>query len=467
MFMSLKLRKHSIRSIGLTLCLLCAAHYAAAQPPTEPQTQELLNGLKILFWPTPGSPEVLVKLRVHSGSAFDLAGKSGEMALLGDVLFPDPATIEYFTEQMSGRLAVNVNYDSMTITMRGKAEELDNMLEVLRNAILATQLSPEVIARVRDARIKMLRDTSISPSVVADRAILVRLFGDFPYGRPSAGSPEDIARVDRADLMLARERFLNSNNATLAIVGAINQTRALRTLKQLFGGWRKSDQSIPSTFRAPKPPDGKILLVGTPSPTAELRLAIRGFSRSDPDGLLSDVVAQIALNRWQAQTPNAGKTPVFVRSERYTLPGIFVLGAAVENKNVVKTIDTITRILDSLVATPVTAAELKQALDAVVVENAGTPRDLDSRPDRWLDKETYRLSSDPPISLLSTSSSDVQRVATRLFKNAAVATVIAGEVDQLKPILQGQVQFEVLGETTAPAAAPKPPSKPGPNNPPR
>ena len=187
--MSLKLRKHSIRSIGLTLCLLCAAHYAAAQPPTEPQTQELLNGLKILFWQTPGSPEVLVKLRVHSGSAFDLSGKSGEMALLGDVLFPDPATIEYFTEQMSGRLAVNVNYDSMTITMRGKAEELDNMLEVLRNAILATQLSPEVIARVRDARIKMLRDTSVSPSVVADRAILVRLFGDFPYGRPSAGSP--------------------------------------------------------------------------------------------------------------------------------------------------------------------------------------------------------------------------------------------------------------------------------------
>jgi zinc protease len=467
MLMPPKLRKHSIRWIGMTLCLLFAVHYAAAQPPTEPQTQELLNGLKILFWPMPGSPEVLVKLRVHSGSAFDLAGKSGEMALLGDALFPDPETIEYFTEQMGGRLAVNVNYDSLTITMRGKSEQLDNMLEVLRNAILATQLSPEVIARVRDARIKMLRDTSISPAVVADRAIAVRLFGDFPYGRPSAGSPEDLSRVNRADLMLVRERFLNSDNATLAIVGGVNQSRAFRTLKQLFGGWRKSEQTSPSTFRAPKPPDSKILLVGTPSPTAELRLALRGLSKSDPDGLLSDVVAHIAMSRWQAQTPNAAKTALFVRSERYTLPGIFVLGAAIDNKSVVTTIDTITKILDSLAATPATASELKQAVDAVVLENAGTARDLDSRPDHWLDKETYRLSSDPTTSLLSTSSADVQRVANRLFKDVAVASVIAGEIDQLKPILQGHVQFEVLGETTAPAAAPKPPTKPGPNNTPR
>ena len=40
------------------------------------------------------------------------------------------------------------------------------------------------------------------------------------------GSPEDVARVDRADLMQARDRFLNSNNATLAIIGGV--TKAAR-----------------------------------------------------------------------------------------------------------------------------------------------------------------------------------------------------------------------------------------------
>jgi zinc protease len=422
---------------------------------------------KFCFGLRPEILKCLVKLRIHSGSAFDLAGKSGEMALLGDALFPDPATIEYFSEQMGGRLAVSVNYDSMTITMRGKAEQLDNILEVLRNAILATQLSPEVVNRVRETRIKMLRDTAVSPAIVADRAIARRLYGDFPYGKPSAGSPEDLARIDRADLMLARERFLNSNNATLAIVGGANQSRALRTLKQLFGPWRRAEQVIPSTFQTPKPPASQILLVRTPSPTAELRIALRGLSKSDPDGIVSDVVAQIVRSRWQALMPSSGKSPVFVRSERHSLPGMFVLGAALDNAALITAIDAASKVFDSMTASPINTAELKPAIDAVVLENSRAPRDPDSRPDRWLDMETYRLNSDRASSLLSVSTADVQRVAARLFKDRAVATVIVGDVDQLKPILQPHLQFEVLGEIAAPASSPKPPSKPGPRNPPR
>src|SRR6185369_5497095 len=116
--------------------------------------------------------------------------------------------------------------------------EFEQMVEVLRNALLSTQLTLEVVTRMKDARIKLLRDSTIVPAEVADRAIAARLFGDFPYGRPAAGSSEDVARVDRADLMLARDRFLNSNNATLAVVGGVTKPRAMKTLRQLLGPWR-------------------------------------------------------------------------------------------------------------------------------------------------------------------------------------------------------------------------------------
>ena len=164
--------KHLITSIAAAVCLLIALEPVYAQPTAVPETEELLNGLKILFWPQPGSPDVLVKLRIHSGSAFDLSGKAGEMALLGDILFPNPETLEFFTEQMGGKLTVSVNYDSITVTMLGKAEQLNNILEVLRNAILSTQLTPEVVAKVREARIKMVKDSAVSPAVVADRSLV-------------------------------------------------------------------------------------------------------------------------------------------------------------------------------------------------------------------------------------------------------------------------------------------------------
>jgi len=455
-----KIRYYVIKRFATIACLFILTSQTFAQPTAIPQSQELLNGLKILLWPKPGSPEVVVKLRIHSGSAFDLAGKAGEMALLGDILFPNSETFEYFNEQMGGKLGVSVNYDSMTITMVGKAEQLDNILEVLRNAILSTQLTPEVVARARDARIKIVRDTSVSPAIVADRAIALRLFGDFPYARPSAGSAEDLARVDRADLMLAKERFLNSNNATLAIVGGVNESKTLRTLKRLFGAWRKSEDVIPSTFRVPKPPDSRTLIVSNPSPTAEIRLAVRGVSRPDQDFFATVVLARLAQSRWQALIPNSSKQPVFARSDSYMLPGMFVMGTSVSNQSTVESLGLAKRVLDSLITTPATTDELDRAKTEAQADY-NRPARPDTEPDSWLDMETYRLSLDGVTTntLQKLTSADLQRVATRLMKSAPIATVIVGDTQQLKSALQGHVSFEVLGEVTEAAPAPKPPTK--------
>jgi zinc protease len=463
MSMHSKIRRHSFRWIAACACLLVSFSQAFAQTSSIPESQELLNGLKILFWPKPGSPDVLVKLRIHSGSAFDLAGKAGEMALLGDVMFPDPATVDYFTEQMGGKLNIAVNYDSMTVTMVGKAEQLDNIMEVLRNGILATPLTPEVVNRVRDTRIKLVRDTAVSPSIVADRAIALRLFGDFPYGRPSAGSPEDLARIERGDLMLVRERFLNSNNATLAIVGGFDRTKAMRTLKQLFGPWRKSEQIVPSTFQAAKSPDSRALIVNAPSPTAEIRLAWRGVSRSDPDFYVAQVLARVAQDRWRAASPELASKPVFVKSDSYLLPGIFMMGSAVDQKATADSVITAKKIAESLFNSAVGPAEVLRARQEILSEDSPAIIKAETETDNWLDMDTYRLTSvsDRSASIQAVSPGDVQRVATRLLKDAPVATVVVGDAQQLKPLLQGRVQFEVLGEMPQQIPTTKPPTKPG------
>jgi len=83
-----------------------------------PERFQLLNGLRVLLFSRPGDKDVLLKLRIHSGAAFDLAGKAGTMDLLGELLFPDPATREFFTDEMQGRLTLTTNYDDITITLQ-------------------------------------------------------------------------------------------------------------------------------------------------------------------------------------------------------------------------------------------------------------------------------------------------------------------------------------------------------------
>jgi zinc protease len=457
----------------LLLCLGLLIQPLHAQTAAQPEREQLLNGLRLLLWLKPGSPDVILKLRINSGAAFDLAGKSGQMALLGDLLFPDAATVDFFTDEMGGKLDVSVNYDSTTITMVGKVAEFEQIVEVLRNALLATPLTPETVTRMRGARIKSLRDLSVAPAAVADRAIAVRLFGDFPYGRPAAGSPEDLARVDRADLMLARERFLNSNNATLAVIGGVPKARAMRTLRQLLGPWRKSEQIVPTTFRQPNPPDAKTLIVNVPGPTVEIRLATRGLSRSDADYHVAAVMATLAQHRWQATMPELAKQPVFARSDAYVLPGAFVMGAAVNSQSAVDAFSNARKVIDSLMNTPATPQELERAKTEVINEVATASSKPEALPDPWLDAETYRLKDvqDQVALLRVVTPSDIQRVANRLFQTAAVASVLAGETAPLKAALEGHVKYEVLGESATPATnpvpGPKTPAKPAGNINPR
>src|SRR5437667_1162596 len=195
-------------SICLLLVVLVSARISAQTPP-EPVREQLLNGLTILFWQRPDA-NVLLKLRVHSGAAFDLAGKGGTMALLGDALFPDPTTREYVADQLGGKLEVTTSYDSIDITISGKAGELERIVELLRGALVTPPLTPENVARVRDARLKQLSERPLTAAEIADQTIAARLFGRFPYAHPATGTVETVRKVDRGDLLLARERFLNA-----------------------------------------------------------------------------------------------------------------------------------------------------------------------------------------------------------------------------------------------------------------
>jgi zinc protease len=421
---------------------------AGAQVP-QAEREQLLNGLRVLLLHRPGDRDVFLSLRIHSGAAFDVSGKGGEMAVLGDILFPDPSTREYFTDEMSGRLDVDTNHDSITVTMQGRADQFERIVEILRTALVTTQITPENVARIRDGRIKIVKDTVISPEVVADRAIAARLFGDFPYGQPVSGSAESLARVDRADLLLARQRFLNSNNATLAVIGGVPRGRAIRALRQLLGPWRKSEQVVPTTFRQPTPPDPRPLIINAASDeSAQIRLATRGLARSDRDVNAAAVLAIVARQRWEKLSPENTRRPLFVRHEAHVLPGMFVMGTAVDVLLVAKTLEQVREIVKSLTSVPATAAELAQAQAEL---NAQRTKDLATSEGMarvWLDSDTFALTENV-ITVDAVTAADLQRVASRLFNDTPVASVVIGDAKQLQAALQPSIKIEMMGEVEA------------------
>jgi zinc protease len=450
--MNLLVSRNSLRKSFLAACILTALQaVASGQVWPQPEQTRLLNGLRVLLSQRPAEKEVLIKLRIHSGAAFDLAGKAGSMALLGDLLFPDPTTREYFTEEMQGRLNVTTNYDSITITMQGRASQFERIIEILRTALVTTQLTSENVAKAREGRIKLIRETSISPSMLADRAIATRLFGDFPYGRPYMGTVESLERVERGDLMLARERFLNPNNSTLVVIGGVQPNRALRALRQLLGAWRKSEHLVPATFRQPGTSDSRTLVINAPADqSVEIRLAVRGFARQDGDTASAALLGSVAQQRWEKLLPDLTHSPVFVRHEAFALPGLFVMGTAVDYLLAGKTLAAAQEVIRSFARAPVTAPELEQAKTELMTLANKELSKPEGMANAWLDLDTYGLPSvtDQMRSLSAATPSDLQRAAVRLFQEGTFASVVVGNSDLVKAEIERYGKVELLGDIT-------------------
>lgn len=452
--------KKALRTtIVLAFVLTVSSASLTAQTAIEPRREQLLNGLRVLLWNRPGDAQVYLKLRIHSGAAFDLAGKSGTMALLSDALFSDPATREYFVEELGGRVEVASDHNSINVTLSGRADRYERIVELLSTALISTDLTQPVVTKLRDARIKVVRELDVSPALTADRAIAARLFGNYPYGRPRTGSQETLARIDRPDLMRARERFLNPNNATLVILGGVEERRAMRALKQLLGNWRKSETVVPATFRQPDAPDARTLIVDLPGTEAvEVRLAAQGLARSDKDAAAATLLTLAARDLWQTQQPELGKTGFFVRHEAHQLPGMFVMGASVPATEAAKTISKARDVLNALMKSGATPEVLERVRNEAIAEFAKQLERPESMADLWLDVETFQLASfDERLrQLKSVTNADLIRTANRLFKDAPVVSVAAGAASRLKTELERTGKIEVLGEVLAPVSNPAP-----------
>jgi predicted Zn-dependent peptidase len=459
------LRRPGTASAILSVLLLSLAftNSAAGQRAPEPRREQLLNGLRVLLVNRPGDPDVFLKMRVHSGAAFDIAGKEGSMALLTDALF-DAETRRYVTEELDGRLDVSITYDSVNVTLAGRASDFDRLLELLRNALINTQLTPEVVQRLREDRIKAVREEALAPETMAERAVAARLFGVHPYGRLVGGSPESLARVERADLLLVRERFLNPNNSTLVIAGAVEPTRVMRALRQSLGGWRKSDHIVPSTFRQPEAPDARTLLIDRAGASeVALRVAVRGLAEADRDRAALWLLIPLVNERWGKAQPQLIPRKMHMHHEAHREGGMFILGATVAPEFAAQALESARAVLRDLVVKAPSVTELEKAKRHWAETLNKEAGDFEAAVGYWLDAHTYDMATSSSTEMLravnALTPAEVQRVAARLFLNTPAAAVAVGDASKLREELARAGGVEVFGEAAS-KPAPVPPVKP-------
>lgn len=401
--------------LALALAVLCAG--TAAAQAAQPTEARLLNGLKLLVFKKPDESKITVKLRIHSGSAFDPLGKEGTMYLLSQILFPNQELREFFKDDLGGSFTVQSKYDYIEIDATAKSDKLIEMLEPIAAAVTNPQINKETTALVKSPAIQSASYLEGNRSGSASLAAAHNLVGNYPYGRPEFGSSTSIAKVDFADLLQAEERFLTSDNATLVIAGNVDPAYTLKIVKRLFGVWTKADKKVPATFAQPEAPKQPLLtqeLSAISAGTIELRSAVRGLSRKEALYPASIFLQQVIIGRLGEHHPSNH----VLETRGIAMPSVIVFGVT-DVAELTKDTAPV-----SLLAKDVTEAEFTRAKDAVS-SYIGEMSSFTGTLSLWLDADTYGLETpDKEIAKIKTVTIvDVQNALNALRKAPTVTTV--------------------------------------------
>ncbi|QQS33055.1 MAG: insulinase family protein [Acidobacteriota bacterium] len=409
-------------AIVLLLLISLAAPAIFSQPAMlTPRRETLLNGTRLITHPDAKADKVWVRIRVHSGSAFDPQGKEGVMRLLSQNLFPNPAAGEFFEEDLEGSLNVLCGYDFIQITASSKPEEFLTMLETLATAVSSPTIDKETTDRLK-ADLNLFHERNkLDNASMADEAAKERLFGTFPYGRPTAGTKESLSRITFADIIEARKRFLTADNTSVVISGRFDRALATRAAKRYFGGWLKSDRKVPSTFKRPEDPPAEMAALSSPAVgEPEVRFAMRGVARSDKEFPSAEVFAQIMQERLVRKAAS-NSADVRVSNVSLTLPGYLMIRFSAAAFGGPENTSMFKEAVNSAISEPIDAAEFTAARRKAADVWRVRPSE-----EFWLDADTYKLTSaeNDARSFDSINLADVKAFAEKISRSPMVSLVM-------------------------------------------
>lgn len=394
-------------AVAVLVALVAPAIFSQSLP--APKQEKLLNGLKVLMWSDAKSDKVSVRIRIHAGSAFDPQGKEGVMQIMADNIFPNEASREFFTEDLGGGLEIVTNYDFIQINVSSKPEEFLTMLETVSAAVSNPAIDKETTVKLRNALLTKLAAMEADPAYVADMAVAKRLFGTFPYGRPQKGTTTSVQKIDFADLLDAKSRFLTADNATIAVSGNFDRTLGFRAIRRYFGGWLKADKKVPATFRQPDEPDTKQLQIEM----IDLKKSSSRSAKNAPARNNKDYYSMLVLSkiRDEQRCRDAG------RYQASLLRGIYISGED-------KIIDDAPVYIGP--CRPIIQGDFEAAKSrilALIQSGVSSPSGL---ADLWLDVDTYKLVSadDEVRKVMAVTLADVKAVAEKLSASPTVKVFV-------------------------------------------
>jgi predicted Zn-dependent peptidase len=246
-----------LAALFLGVLALPTAAGAAEMPVVR---DRLDNGFTVLVRPNPAAPVVAVSLQIKMGTRWETAANVGisnyvQAAIVKGTTKHNGGEIAEIITGLGGTFSANGDTDYSEIKGTALARFWRELLGLTAELALEPAFQPEQVEGEKEFLVARIQKRADNPATRAFDTFFAKLYAGHPYGLPTLGTRESIARLDTAAIVAWYRRFYRPERMVLAVSGQVPAAEVVAEARRLFGGMRATGKAPPDA--APPTPVAK------------------------------------------------------------------------------------------------------------------------------------------------------------------------------------------------------------------
>ncbi|WP_298519114.1 pitrilysin family protein [uncultured Kordia sp.] len=250
---------------------------------------KLANGVAVYGIENNEVPLVSFTITIDGGHYLDPKDKAGLSSLLGKLMkegteFKTSSELEEAIEMLGASINISTRDENMTVSGSCLAKNFDKTIALVEEILLKPRWDESEYERLKKETLTSLKGREANPRTIAYQSFRKLIYGDdHILGIPSIGTITTLSNISLDDLKEFYNKNISASVANIHIVGAIDESKAVKTLESLGGNWKSAEVKIPSYAIPKQDKAGKLFFIDFPGAKQSVIYAGKlALSEADP-----------------------------------------------------------------------------------------------------------------------------------------------------------------------------------------
>ncbi len=281
----------------LMLAAVLAPSLVGGAPRERMRQERLPNGFRVIVRENPVAPVVAVSLLVAAGTRWERPDTAGISNFVDAVMVKGTtkrsgADIAETVAALGGKMSAAGDVDYSEVRGTALARFWHQLLDLTAELVLEPKLAASDVDEERGYVLSRIQRRHDNPNARAFDELYAALYGAHPYALPTLGTPQSLARMDRAAVVAHYRAFYTPERMVLAVSGQVVASEVLAEARRLFGGMPRGAATPDAPIAPPLASDRRVV-IRQPAQQAQILLGAVAPAMDDPDHAAVKVLSTV------------------------------------------------------------------------------------------------------------------------------------------------------------------------------